>query len=83
MVNIARFLQSYVLPHEIIGPNVVCGFSCYLLALSFNGSNMEMYTVKPLNTSYIIKHIFLSKTDTPSCIVIFKIKKITLKPGTV
>lgn len=48
--DIAKIIQSYVLPHEIIGPYVIGGFSSYLLALSFNGSNIEMWTIKPLET---------------------------------
>lgn len=55
--------SSYILPHEIIGPYVVCGFSSYLLALSFNGSNIEMWTIKPLETFNIIKHtLYLKRT---------------------
>lgn len=64
---------SYILPHEIIGPYVIGGFSSYLLALPFNGSNIEMWTIKPLETFNIIKHtLYLKRTHQVASL--YKIK---------
>lgn len=53
-----------------------------MLALPFNGSNIEMWTIKPLETFNIIKHTLYLKL-THQVASLYKIKHFFLNPGVV